>query len=119
MLGHRALLAQRSTVLRDLIYEEYSGSINEITHILLPDLHTDTAKAFLYYLYTDVLPSQCAGNTSLLRNLSRCGRMFKIPRLNLLCDHALKALTAYERSEKDKDSFGIFKYLSSQVSINT
>jgi hypothetical protein len=97
LLSHRALLAQRSPVLRDLIYEEYSGTISEITHILLPDLHTDTAKAFLYFIYTDVLPGQCNGNITLLRNLSRCGRSFKIPRLSLLCDNALKALTSHDK----------------------
>ena len=97
LLSHRALLAQRSPVLRDLIYEEYSGTIGEITHILLPDLHTDTAKVFLYFIYTDVLPGQCNGNITLLRNLSRCGRSFKMPRLSLLCDNALKALTSHDK----------------------
>jgi len=84
-------------VLRDMIFEEYSGTINEITHILLPNLHTDTAKAFLYFLYSDVLPAVCDANATLLRNLSRCGKMFKVPRLQLLCDHAVQALANHEQ----------------------
>ena len=96
LLAHKALLVHRSPVLRDLIFEEYSGVVGEITHVLLPDLHTDTAKAFLYYLYTDVLPQTCTGNATLLRNLSRCGRTFKVPRLQVICDHALRAIASLD-----------------------
>ena len=101
LLSHRALLAQRSPVLRDMIFEEYSGTISEITHILLPDLHTDTAKALLYFLYTDVLPAVCDANATLLRNLSRCGKMFKVPRLQLLCDHAIQALLSHDQIDNN------------------
>lgn len=94
LLCHRALLSHRSPVLRDLIYEEYSGTVSEITHIMLPDLHTDTARALLAFIYTDVLPAQCAGNLTLLRNLSRCGQSLKMPRLRLLCDQALRGLSS-------------------------
>ena len=94
LLCHRALLSHRSPVLRDLIYEEYSGTISEITHIMLPDLHTDTARALLTFIYTDVLPAQCAGNLTLLRNFSRCGQSLKMPRLRMLCDQALRGLSS-------------------------
>ena len=100
LLAHRALLAARSSELRDMIYQEMptedvggggSGGVQP-TQLLLPELRADSAKALLAFLYTDVLPQNCIGNVTLLRALVRIGKTLKLPRLQVICERLLAAL---------------------------
>ena len=117
LLAHRAILSQRSPQLRDMIAmetenavdadgfevgDDFSVSVDNqpgaqyIVKLLLPELHSDAAKALLCYLYTDVLPHSCIGNTFLLRALQRAGRSLRIPRLQLIAESHLEALSYVE-----------------------
>jgi len=104
LLAHRALLAHRSPVLRDLIVEEspldLATNKTEPTQILLPELHADSAKALLFFLYTDALPASTASDPALLQRLRRSGVEYRMPRLTLLCESLLLAL---ERLKKGVD----------------
>lgn len=95
-LCHRALIAQRSPELRDMIVMEMptDDSSGQLVQILLPELQRDAARALLYYLYRDVLPPWCIGSTSLLTSLARTGKTLRIPRLQLLCDRFLRLIRA-------------------------
>ena len=86
ILCHRAVLAARSSELRDMIAQEMPGddySANSAyysqqpTQLLLPELHVDSARALLHFLYTDVLPNTCVGNVSMLRSLERVSRKYE------------------------------------------
>ena len=117
LLAHRAILSQRSPQLRDMIAmetenavdgdgfdvgDDFSVSVDHqpgaqyIVKLLLPELHSDAAKALLCYLYTDVLPHSCIGNTFLLRALQRAGKSLRIPRLQLIAESHLEALSFVE-----------------------
>lgn len=108
LLAHRALLSARSSELRDMIIQEmpthdYSGPMQPI-QLLLPELHADAAKALVAFLYTDVLPQSCIGNVSLLRSLARAGQNLRLPRLQVICDRLLSALsTAEQATERSED----------------
>jgi hypothetical protein len=93
-LCHRALLAQRSPELRDMILLE-TPSDNDLatpTQILLPELQKDTARALLHYLYTDMVPNWAINSTSLLSSLARAAKMLRVPRLQVMCEQFLSTL---------------------------
>ena len=92
LLAHRAVLASRSSVLRDKLVEEAPGGddFNQPTQILLPELLHGTARILLQYIYTDNLPSRVVGNPSMLRNLARAAIDLKIPRLQIICHRLLQ-----------------------------
>ena len=99
LLAHRAILAQRSQELREMIEMETPSdgvTPNQPVQILLPELHYDTAKGLLVFIYTDVLPSWCSNNVSILRALSRVGKSLKIPRLQILSDRLLYLINSIE-----------------------
>jgi hypothetical protein len=100
LLGHRALLAQRSPELRDMIaVESPTDDADEVvTQVLLPELQAAAAKALLSFLYTDTLPAAAINDVSLLRALVRAGKTLRIPRLQLLAERMLRALTIVEMS---------------------
>ena len=107
LLAHRALLAQRSPELRDMVLSESSTDGTEFdtpVQILLPELHADTAKALLVFLYTDVLPRWATTNESTLRTLSRCGKNLRIPRLQLLCERFLGVLASAQEGSAEEDA---------------
>ena len=87
LLAHRALLAHRSGVLRDLIIEESPisliGDDDQPTQVLLPELHAGSARALMYFLYTDILPAGSTTDTSVLKSLLRCSVTYRIPRLQV------------------------------------
>lgn len=98
-LCHRALLAKRSTELRDMILMEtptvsdpHGTAPDVLTQILLPELHKDAARVLCYFLYRDSLPRYALGNRVLLHALSRCGQRLKLPRLHLLSERYLALL---------------------------
>lgn len=99
LLAHRALLSIRSPALRDLILQELptddyaSGGSLQPTQLLLPELHADAARALLSFLYTDVLPQSCIGNVMLLRALVRASVSLRLPRLQIICERLLAALS--------------------------
>ena len=110
ILCHRAVLAARSSELRDMIAQEMPGddySANSAyysqqpTQLLLPELHVDSARALLHFLYTDVLPNTCVGNVSMLRSLERVSRTLRIPRLQIICERLLDCLTLAEMARND------------------
>ena len=92
-LVHRALLSQRSNVIRDLILEDTPTEEEEWlvqpTQLLLPELHRETASALVHFLYTDTLPTHCLKNVSLLHTLSHVGNSLRINRLKVLCENLL------------------------------
>lgn len=94
-LCHRALLAKRSSELRDLIYMESptDGTVEPLVQVLLPELNYEAAKALFFYLYRDILPNWVIGDVSTLSALSRCGHMLKMPRLQLLCDRFIDIIS--------------------------
>ena len=92
LLGHQALLSRRSTFFRDLILNESAlEESNSITHILLPELRYETAKALVHYLYTDKLHSSVTEDITLLYSLDKAAKMLKIPRLSHLTETVIKA----------------------------
>jgi len=107
LLCHKALLSARSPELRDMIVQEQPAdeyTINgqpQPTQLMLPELHIDSARALLAFLYTDVLPRRCLGNTSLLRALQRASKTLRIPRLQILCERLLKCLSEAELARSD------------------
>lgn len=99
LLAHRALLAQRSQELREMIEMETPSdgvTPDQPVQILLPELHYDTARGLLVFLYTDVLPLWCSNDISVLRALSRAGKSLKIPRLQVLSDRLLHLISTIE-----------------------
>ncbi len=99
LLAHRALLAQRSQELREMIEMETPSdgvTPDQPVQILLPELHYDTAKSLLVFLYTDVLPVWCSNDVSVLRALSRAGKSLKIPRLQILSERLLNLISTIE-----------------------
>jgi hypothetical protein len=95
-LCHKAILAHRSMELRNMIMMEFTTNENYFNlpvQILLPELQKDSARAFLYFLYRDFLPSWIVGNSVLLNSLSRIGKILRIPRLQLLCEHFINLLS--------------------------
>lgn len=104
LLAHRALLSARSPVLRDLIIQEMpsddvgTGGWLQPTQVLLPELHADSARALLGFLYTDVLPQSSIGNVGQLRALSRASKSLRLPRLQVICERLLLALSTAEQA---------------------
>ena len=112
LTAHRAVLAQRSPELRDMIIMEtptvynHNGDdvmsvgsesgVQSLIQILLPELHIDAARALLHFLYCDVLPIECVGNVSLLQALVRAGKSLRIPRLQVLSEHLIQVLMDME-----------------------
>lgn len=94
LLGHQALLSRRSVFIRDLIINESTldGS-NSVTHILLPELRYETAKALIYFLYTDKLHANVMEDIILLYSLNKAAKMLKIPRLSLMTDTLINILS--------------------------
>lgn len=100
-LCHRALLAKRSTELRDIILQEtpsyvdpdYPSSPEILTQVLLPELHRDAARALSYYLYRDTLPRSVVTQLPLLYSLVQCGKNLKMYRLQMLCERFIALLT--------------------------
>lgn len=91
-LAHRALLAVRSPVLRDMIMMETTDDdLEQPTQLLLPELNTETAQALLYYLYTDELHASAYLDRALQQSLSVASKMLRIPRLQLLCEYVIAA----------------------------
>ena len=107
LLCHKALLSVRSPELRDMIVQEQPAdeyTINgqpQPTQLLLPELHVDSARALLAFLYTDILPRRCLGNAGLLRALQRASKTLRIPRLQILCERLLKCLSEAELARSD------------------
>lgn len=110
ILCHRAILAARSNELRDMIAQETPSddySVNSAyyaqqpTQLLLPELHVDSARALLSFLYTDILPTSCIGNVSMLQSLQRVSRSLRLPRLQVVCERLLDNLTAAEMARND------------------
>jgi alpha-tubulin suppressor-like RCC1 family protein len=119
LAAHRAILAARSPVLRDMILSELplddeDGSANDVIQLLLPELRADTASSFLYYLYTDSIPSTMIRNSVVIKSLLDMGKLFKIPRLQVLCKCLVAANTALELSRlgvtADDDSMADFHF---------
>ena len=107
LLCHRALLSVRSPELRDMIIRETPADEYTVhgepqpAQLLLPELHVDSARALLAYLYTDILPRRCVTNMPLLRALQRAGKTLRIPRLQLLCERLLKCVNEAELANRD------------------
>jgi len=103
-LVHRALLAQRSGEIRDLILSETSTEeeewMNQPTQLLMPELHRETANALVHYLYTDTLPKECLSNISLLYALAHVATNLRLNRLKVLCDNLLSTLSLIMLSNK-------------------
>ena len=110
ILCHRAILASRSGELRDMIVQEtpsddYSAHSayysQQPTQLLLPELHVDSARALLSFIYTDILPTNCIGNVSMLQSLQRVSRSLRLPRLQVVTERLLDNLTAAEMARND------------------
>lgn len=103
LLGHQCILSRRSPVLRELILDENpsDGSVGPC-QVLLPELVHSTAKALLYFLYTDELPNRVIMDLALLYALSRASKSFNIPRLRVLCDSMIKLITLSEEGFKNE-----------------
>jgi alpha-tubulin suppressor-like RCC1 family protein len=99
-LCHRALLAQRSNELRDIIFmESPTDGTEAVVQVLLPELHSDAARALFYFLYRDALPSWALPSPTLLNALVRCGRSLRMPRLSLLAERYAELLSGKSLSE--------------------
>jgi len=107
-LCHKALLAQRSPELRNMIVMESptAGEEQGPVQILLPELHRDAARALMHFLYRDVLPAWCIGSLSLLTSLSRTGKSLRMPRLQILCERFLMLLRDPSSAGKEGRSGG-------------
>ena len=117
---HRAVLAGRSTELRDMIELELpsgfntntasaSGGLSEasLVQVLLPELQYVTAKALLYYIYTDTLPQSCVSNINMLQSLLAISQTLKMVSnilyafmCNNICSHYLLTYYFYSLDSK-------------------
>lgn len=127
LIAHRAVLAQRSPELRDMIMMETpavfsnvndevlgsEGGIQSLVQILLPEFHINASKALLHFLYCDVLPIECIGDTALLQALIRAGKTLRIPRLQILCEHLLKVLVDMELTSIDDEGLNAHSGMNS------
>jgi hypothetical protein len=87
LLAHRAILAHRSPEFREMIETEsfamnasttLSSPLYQPPQILLPQLNFSTAKALLYFLYTDVLSRQCLSDLTVLQSLAKVAMELKL-----------------------------------------
>jgi hypothetical protein len=85
LFSHRAILTQRSPVLRDLIEDEVNAisdpsenAMFQPVQILLPQLQYSTAKELLYFIYTDKISSKCVTDISLIKSLERAADNFRM-----------------------------------------
>jgi len=108
LLCHRALLAQRSSELRDMIAMETPDDedFDQPVQILVPELTSSSARAFLMYLYTDVLPKWTMSDLPTLRALKQVGKSLRIPRLQILCERLEKIYNVSIRPVDDTDTAG-------------
>eukprot|EP01038_Epipyxis_sp_PR26KG_P006372 gene6372-8776_t len=120
-LCHKALLAQRSPELRDMIIMETPtdlssghGSPQPVIQILLPELTREAARALIYFLYRDNLPDWVISDVNTLHSLSRTGKTLHMPRLQLLCEYFIKVLKPTTILEK-----GVFSYDNSELPPST
>lgn len=113
LLAHKAILACRSSELRELLLlETPSDDPQQPIQLLLPELTKDIARAFLYYIYTDELPRSILARPLALRSLLRVAKAFKIPRLQLLVHHLLDVMKyvleyGFDVSENDRNGESI------------
>ena len=109
LLCHRALLAQRSPELRDMIAMETpdDDDFDQPVQILVPELTSLSAKAFLIFLYTDVLPKWTMSDLPTLRALKQVAKTLRIPRLQILCERLEKIYNVTLRpTEEESDNIG-------------
>jgi alpha-tubulin suppressor-like RCC1 family protein len=110
-LCHRALLATRSSELRNMIImegpidmttDDHNNSNNSsggggggptLVQIFLPELNREAARALFFFLYRDSLPMWAVSSPATLSALSRVGRTLKMTRLFLLAERFLDILT--------------------------
>jgi hypothetical protein len=104
LLAHRAVLSARSLELRDMIESELPDNLSIDNHsinsaasslnyppvqLLLPQLHLDSARALLQYVYTDMLPLSVVTDISVLHALAKTGESLRMVRycvfVDLLC----------------------------------
>lgn len=107
LLCHRALLAQRSLELRDMIAMETPDDedFDQPVQILVPELTSLSAKAFLIFLYTDVLPKWTMSDLPTLRALKQVAKTLRIPRLQILCERLEKIYhVTLKPTEEDTNS---------------
>lgn len=120
-LCHRALLACRSSELRNMVLmESPTDGTDAIIQILLPELHYDAAKALFFYLYRDILPTWSLSNVSILHSLIRCSKTLHMPRLQLLCERFVdlmsnQKITSMEQIVNDLPPATMCKDLGSLV----
>ena len=108
--AHKAILARRSRVLRELIAEEErppvggSSGASGPLELLVPELKADTARALCEYLYTDQVKSLPPGS-ALPLDLYQAAERFELPRLKALAKIALppSALPPVDPSLHDDD----------------
>jgi hypothetical protein len=90
--AHKAVLARRSRVLRELIAAEerppQSGAASALLELLVPELKADTAHALREFLYTDQVASLPPGS-ALPLDLLQAAERFELPRLAALAKTAL------------------------------
>jgi hypothetical protein len=122
LLCHKAILCQRSSELRDMIEAELpvdedidSNSLNssqqsqlrseqQPVQILLPQLTVDAARALVVYLYTDLIPRSVVTDVSTLHSLAKVGESLRMPRLQLLCEGYLRALSEFKELVNGDDA---------------
>jgi len=107
--AHKAILARRSRVLRELIAEEERPPVggsnsNGPLELLVPELKADTARALCEFLYTDQVKSLPPGS-ALPLDLYQAAERFELPRLKALAKIALppSALPPVDPSSFDDD----------------
>lgn len=105
LLCHRAILAQRSAELRDMIAMETPDDedFDQPVQILVPELTSSSARAFLMFIYTDVLPKWTMSDLPTLRALKQVGKSLRIPRLQILCERLEKIYNVSIRPDDDVD----------------
>eukprot|EP00981_Chlorochromonas_danica_P004559 scaffold912_cov187-Ochromonas_danica.AAC.37 len=111
-LAHKAVLAQRSRLLREKILLETLPTTTTpeaaslVAQIFLPEVGLEAGKVLLYYLYLDVLPRWCLARISLLHSLLYLAKEFELWRLAALCDyylHLFNSSTAAAASSAIRD----------------
>ena len=86
---HLVVLSKRSSVLRDMIYEEFRGGEEGFVELILPELGWEVARRLVQYLYSDdvVLAGLDVGG-SVLVDLEQAGEKYGLKRLVGLCRKA-------------------------------
>lgn len=87
MYCHKVILAQRSTALKAMIAaERRPQDPNSVVEIIIPEIHSTTAKSVVRFIYTDSVTRKDLNSLALTANLRMAAKKLDLPKLVFICD---------------------------------